>query len=196
MRIGVLSLAGLLCALPADGQNVFLPQPVVDALTPIDALPSSVALDTVFAMPLQELRAIALDPAVDVGIAIRAIRALPAYCPPAPEICGVGTLVHDTLVGIVEGYRGGHATPGDLMRLRAAVEALGATRSGLPDDVTMLEHHLNSGSRDLRITVIHALRNICSSDAIKPLNDRRSTEPLQQVQLLLAQAVLDLQRCN
>lgn len=195
MRVGALSMVALLCALPASGQDSQLPQPVVDALTQIDAPPSTAVLDSVFVMPLDELRAIALDATVDTGIAIRAIRALPGYCPPAPEPCG-DTAAHRTLVTIVEGYRGGPTTPHDLMRLRAAAEALGATRSGLRADVDRLGPHLNSGSRDLRVTVVHALRNICSPEAIEPLNNRYPLEPSRQVQLLLVEAVRDLRRCN
>jgi hypothetical protein len=196
MRIGVISTAALLCALPASGQNVSLPQPVIDALTPIDSIPSAAELDNVFAMPLDELRAIALDPTVDTGIAIRAIRALPVYCPPAPDVCGSGTVVHDALVDIIESYQGGTATPQELMRLRAAVEALGATRSGLGDDVATLSPLLQSGSRDLRVTVVHALRTLCSAAAIAPLNDRYMSEPLPQVKLLLVEALRDLHQCN
>jgi hypothetical protein len=82
---------------------------------------------------LDKLLSVAGDHTADLGIELRAIRALPAYC---PEPCGPGTPVHDGLIAFIDGFPAAQYTPQDLLRLRAAVEALGATRSMLASDVT------------------------------------------------------------
>jgi hypothetical protein len=197
MRLGLASCAVLLAALPAAGDNALLTPPVVAALTMLDAMPSKAALDDAFGAqaPLDSLLAIARDRTVDLGIELRAMRALPAYCPPAPAVCGSGTAVHDGLIAILASYASAQPTPQDLLRLRAAVEALGATRSGLAADVSTLLPFLGNGSRDVRATVVHALRNLCNTTAIEPLRTLIQNEPSKQVQLAITAAVQDLARC-
>lgn len=197
MRLPLLSCAVLLCALPADGDTALLTPPVIRALTSIDALPSKTALDDAFGTeaPLPDLLAIALDPTIDLGIGLRAIRALPAYCPPAPQTCGPGTAVHDALISLIDGYPASPRTPHDLLRMRAAVEALGATRSGLLEDVDRLMALLGNDSRDVRATVVRAIQNICNRDAIIPLSQYFFNERSRQVQLAITAALQDLGQC-
>lgn len=196
MRARLIACAALLCALPASGENAPLPQVVINALTPIDSMPSKSALATVFAAPLDSLRTIALDHSVDFGVELRAIRALPGYCPQAPTVCGPGTVVHDTLTALIDGYASSPHGPLDVLRLRAAVEALGVTRSRLSSDVDKVMPLINDGSRDVRVTVARALRGICNSQAIGPLNVRLSNEPTDQVRLAIFAALRDLRQCN
>jgi hypothetical protein len=194
MRRGVLGCAVLLCAMPAHGDLTSLPPAVVDALTQIDASPSQATLNEMFSTPqaaLDNLRAIALDHTGDPGVQLRAIRALPVYCPAS---CG-STVVHDALHVLIDHYNTTPHTPRSQLRLRAAVEALGATRTGLPSDVTKLVPLLADPSRDVRLTVTHALRKVCSSTAIEPLRALFQTEPVKQVQNAISAALLDLRQC-
>lgn len=193
MRLRLLACAGLLCALPASGSNALLTTPVVQALTSIDEVPSRAALDTAFGSqaPINSLVEIATDP--DLGIALPAIRALPAYCPPGPQACGLGT-VHDKLASLVDGLTTLHR-PEDSLRLRAAIEALGATRSGLDADVTKLMALLGNESRDVRVAVVGAIRNICSKAAIDLLSPHLFTEPSLQVKFAITAALRDLAQC-
>jgi hypothetical protein len=192
---GVIALAVVLCALPARGGLAELPAHVVDALTQIDTTPSTASLNDMFPTPqaaLDNLRAIAADHTIDLGVELRAIRALPAYCS-AP--CG-GTPVHDTLVALINEYERSPRGPRDVLRMRAAVEALGATSSGLAADVDMLRPLLDDPSRDVRATVVRALRNICNGQAITPLSMRYQSEPTDQVKLAIYAALRDLRQCN
>jgi hypothetical protein len=200
MRRGLLVCAVLLCALPAQGDLTSLPPAVVDALTQIDTPPSKSTLNEMFSTPqaaVDNLRAIALDRTIDLGVEIRAIRALPVYCPgtpTAPVPCN-GTVVHDTLHILIDDYNTTPHTPRSQLRLRAAVEALGATRTGLASDVDKLTPLLADPSRDVRVTVAHALRNVCNATAIEPLRALFQTEPVEQVQKAITAALRDLRQC-
>jgi hypothetical protein len=195
MKIHLLAAAVLLCALPASGQQAPLSRDVIEALTPMDSVRSPAELDRMLTMPLDQLRAIALDPSVDVGVSLRAIRALPLYCPAAPDSCAAEP-VHDTLLTVLDSYQGLPATPVNQIRVRAAIEALGATRSGLATDVARLLPLLDNGNRDLRVAVIHAMRSLCNTDAIAPLTARYLVEPLAQIKLIVYDALRDLHQCN
>jgi hypothetical protein len=200
MKRGVLACAVLLCALPAQGDLKGLPPAVVDALTQIDTSPSTSTLNDMFSTPqaaLDTLRAIALDHTIDLGVELRAIRALPAYCPgtpSAPQPCG-STVIHDTLHILINDYNASEHTPKAMMRLRAAVEALGATRTGLVSDVDKLTPLLADRSRDVRATVALALRNVCNAAAIEPLGARFQIEPVEQVRVVISAALRDLRQC-
>jgi hypothetical protein len=191
---GVIALAVILCAFPAQGDLASLPPAVVDALTQIDAAASPAALNEMFPTPqaaLDNLRAIAIDH-TNLGVELRAIRALPAYC---PSPCG-GSPVHDTLVSLINEYQRSPRGPQDILRMRAAVEALGATRSGLAADVDTLRPLLDDASRDVRATAVRALSNICNGQAITPLSMRYQSEPTDQVKLAIYAALRDLRSCN
>jgi HEAT repeat protein len=200
MRPGLIACAVLICALPADGGTTAVAPAMVDVLMSIDTPPSQPALYDAFGapplLPDNRLLALASDPSLDLGVAIRAIRALPAYCPAAPQVCGAGTAAHDALVSLIQGYQSSQHTSQDLLRLRAAAEALGATHSGLASDVDELKPLLGDPSRDVRATVVRALRNICNSTAIPPLTTSLPSEPTMQVRLAIVAALHDLSRCS
>jgi len=80
--------------------------------------------------------------------------------------------------------------------LRAAVESLGATRSGLASDVDKLIPLLGNGSRDVRATVVRALRNVCNMQAIPPLSLRLQSETTDQVRRAISAALVELRQCN
>src|SRR5262249_28119860 len=61
MRARWIPIAAALCALPASGQSPQLPQLAIDALTSFDSLPPTSVLNSAFTMPLDDLKAIALD---------------------------------------------------------------------------------------------------------------------------------------
>jgi hypothetical protein len=198
MRLGLVSCAVVLCALPAYGDPTMLPPGVVNALTPIEALPSKAALNAAFTpqSALDRLRELALDRTIDLGIEIRAIRAMPSYCPQGLQACGAGTTVHDSLVAMIMAEQVAQHTPQDLLRLRAAVEALGQTRTGLASDVDLLVPLLGNPSRDMRATVVRAMINICNMQALAPLNKSYLTERVPQVKAEIAAALQDLPECT
>lgn len=209
----LLAIAALLCALPASGSGVEPTSAQIDALTAIDALPSRAVVDLAFASNpgpspgLDALVALAGGSTQDLGLQIRAIRALPQYC--LPTGCA-GTPVHDALTAIVDGYRTQLATtvliPEDLLRLRTAMEALGATQSGLQADVDLLTAPalLHHPSRDVQVTAVHALRSLCSPDLCSHdacLQDANAVRALRtgadtQVDAAINRALQDLARCS
>jgi hypothetical protein len=209
MKARLVAIAALVCAMPASGQRAALPQRQIDALTPFDSVPSTSVLNNVFPMPLVDLRTIAQDPAQDLGITLRAIRALPSYCPPAPEVCNDTTEVHQTLVSMIGTFLTAFQTdptPRNLLRLRAAIEALGATRSRLKADADLLtqlgtqldlqfgEQFNRQGGRDLRTTVTRAIRSICNIQTLSPLSPQPQAQT-RQPGALVAAALPDLGQC-
>jgi len=196
MKRGVIACAVLLCALPAQGDLTTISPAVLDALTQIDTAPSKTTLNSMFPTQdaaLANLRMIALDH-TNFGVQLRAIRALPAYCPTLPLTCNA-TVPHDTLLVLVDEYKRSQRSPQDILRARAAIEALGATHTSLPSDVSVLSPLLADPSRDLRATVAHALRNVCSAEAIEPLRARFQIEPIEQVRRVINAALRDLRQC-
>lgn len=205
MKPRLLVIAALLSTLRATGANAPLTPAEAVALRSIDALPTAAQID--FAVGggsgsgLARLLELASDPTIDLGIQIRAIRLLPLYCPRPDENCR-GTPIHDALLAIVQGEvaklgQAGPAglSPQELLRLRAAVEALGATRSGLDADVaaltsapSLLDHPL----RDVRVTAVRALRDLGSCAAVTPLQTRSPKEPVPQVQKAILNALQSL----
>jgi hypothetical protein len=204
-------LAALLCAVPATGSGIAPTPAQVDALTVVDAPPSRAVVDRAFSSGpgptpgLAALLALAGDSAQDLGLQIRALRALPQYCLPT---CA-GTAVHDALSRIVGDYRAQLAaaalSPQDMLRLRAAMEALGATQSGLQSDVDLLTAPalLHHPSRDVQVTAVHALRNLCSTDLCSHdacLQDANAVRAIRtgadtQVDAAVNRALADLARC-
>lgn len=194
MMRGLYGCAVLLCALPAAGDNALLTPPVISALTAIDDVPSQAALDDAFGVSpaLDNVLNVAGDHTADLGIELRAIRALPTYCP-AP--CGTGA-VHDGLIALIDGFPAAQYTPQDLLRLRAAVEALGATHSTLVSDVNELVPLLDHVSRDVRATVARALGSLGNSAACVPLKAHYLDERSLQVKYAITAAVQALGRCG
>jgi hypothetical protein len=76
------------------------------------------------------------------------------------------------------------------------VEALGATRSGLAADVAALtsapQSLLDHPSRDVRVTVVRALRDLGSCAAVTPLQVRSPKEANAQVQQAIKSALQSL----
>jgi hypothetical protein len=207
----LLVIAALLSAVPATGGGIEPTPAQIDALTVVDAPPSQAAIDRAFEsgpapMPgLDAVLALAGDSTQDLGFQIRVIRSLPQYCLPS---CA-GTAAHDTLANLVAAYRDQLATvplsPQDMLRLRAAMEALGATRSGLQADVDLLiaDPLLHHPSRDVQVTAVRALRNLCSPALCSPdacLQGANAVRPLlttadTQVNAAINRALTDLARC-
>jgi hypothetical protein len=205
-------LAALLCAVPATGSGIGPTPAQVDALTAVDAPPTRAVIDLAFSSGpgptpgLDGVLALAGDPTQDLGLQIRALRALPQYC--LPTGCA-RSAVHDALAAIVDRYRTQLAaaalSPQDMLRLRAAMEALGATRSGLQGDVDLLTAPalLHHPSRDVQVTAVHALRNLCSPDLCSHdacLQDANAVRALRtgadtQVDAAVNRALADLARC-
>lgn len=192
-------LVAALCALPASGDQASLSPAVVAALTPLDTVPSRSDVDSAFTpLPaLDNLIAIAHDPTADLGVALHAIRMLPLYCSDTAS-CLTGTPVHDALFSIIgDGVTAlGQAplAPTDLLRLRAAIEALGATRSALSGDVDLLASPtlLAHPSRDVRVTTVRALRSLNSCQAIGALSQRNAAETVGQVKVAIVAALQSL----
>lgn len=212
-RPGLVALAAVLCAVPATGTGTGIEptQAQLDALTIIDAPPSRKVVDRAFSSGpgpnpgLDALLALAHDGSPDLGIQIRALRALPEYCPETPGACA-GTPVHDELAMIVNDFRRRLPLgPQDMLRLRAAMEALGATRSGQESDVDLLIDAalLRHPSRDVQVTTVHALRSLCSPDlcshaaCVKDANAVRAirTGADTQVDAAVNRALVDLAQC-
>lgn len=205
MKPRLLILAALLSTLRATGANVTLSPDETVTLKSIDALPTKAEIDlaTQTSAGLDRLLAIAMDSTIDLGIQIRSIRLLPLYCPEPGENCS-GTPIHDTLLSLVQSYvtalrqiSPAGLPPQDVLRLRAAVEALGVTRSALSTDVDALTQDplglLHHPSRDVRVTVVISLRNLGSCAAIAPLQMLLSTETTAQVQKAILSALQGLQ---
>jgi len=183
----------------------------IEALTPIDRLPNQQHLTNVFGPTVAtELAAIAQSTTVDLGVQRRAIRSLAGFCPASPAPCGVGTITHDTLRSLMQRYLDLEANsdmdpatnpgPHDVLRLRAAIEALGvsASSAALDADVDVLAKFLDHGSRDIRAATAKALGALCDTRAIPPLRAQLQNETTgptgkAQVRLAISAALRDLQ---
>jgi hypothetical protein len=208
----LLVLAALLCAIPATGSGFAPSSAQIDALTVVDAPPSRAVVDRAFSSGpgptpgLDALLVLARGPTQDLGLQIRALRALPQYC--VMTGCA-GTAVHDALARIVGDYLAQLAaaalSPQDMLRLRAAMEALGATRSGQQTDVDLLTTPalLHHPSRDIQVTTVHALRSLCSPDLCSHaacMQDANAVRALRtgadtQVDAAINRALADLAPC-
>lgn len=173
-------------ALPARGDVTALPQPALDALTLIDEVPSIAQLNGAFEnQALANLQMIALaQGSVDLGVQLRAIRALTHYCNPTP--CGDTDPVRTTLVMVATTYAAAHAGS-DVLVLRAAIEALGLLR--VPTDYTLLAGQLQHASRDIRAAAAHALRDLGNTQAIPALRARYQQEQVPQVRIAISDAL-------
>ena len=188
-RIGFTVAVAFGLSAAAYGNALVLTQPVINALTPIDSLPSSNQLTGVFngseVEALSNLTAIALSQGtIDLGIQLRAIRALTHYCD-AP--CGTHE-AHVTLVTVATTPRYRDARRGsDLLVLRAALEALGVLR--IPGDIAILVPQLDHPSRDIRAAAAHALRDLGNTQAIPALRARYLQEQVDQVSIAISDAL-------
>lgn len=192
-HVGIVGLIAL-CALPARGAEDQLTPTVKHALTPIDANPTKEELVRIFPQDaVIQLAQIARDPSVDFGVRLRAIRSLPHFC---PVTSCVNSLPHDTVVALIAGVAPGDHSGPTILLLRAAIETLGVTRSGDPNDVTRLVPFLDNASRDIRAATARALRDLCDPQAMPALRTRQLVETVPQVNEALDDAVRDLGQCS
>jgi HEAT repeat protein len=197
--LGVASVVAL-CALPARGGSGSsqLSVSALHVLTSIDSLPSKDELVTVFAPDpaLDRLKQI-IGPASseELGVQLRAIRALPQFC---VANCAPGDAAGDAIRQVIT------TTPlqpdpdpvtraHDLLRLRAAIEALGIAK--VQQDEALLAPLLEHPNRDVRVTTAKALRALCNKAAIVPLRARYANELVPQVRLAISAAIGDLGTC-
>jgi hypothetical protein len=171
--------------------DVTLTQPMINALTPIDSVPSSQQINQAFngsaSEALASLQQLA-NPTnfVDRGVQIRAVRALIHYCQTTP--CGESDPAHLTLreIALLPKYKDSRFGS-DLLVLRAAIESLGVLQ--VPMDVDILVPQLQHPSRDIRAAVARALRDLGNTQAIVPLRARYNIETSEQVQLAISDAL-------
>ena len=161
---------------------------VQHTLTTIDEVPTQAQVASAFGsgsdavtVAAMGLISIAQDSTSDVGVRLRAIRALASFCP-AP--CGVGIPAHDTLTALLAIPT---ATGADIMVLRAALESLGQLK--VQSDLDKITPFLDDPSRDVRATAAFALRDLCNTTAIQPLRTRLQHEATAQVQLAISSAL-------
>jgi HEAT repeat protein len=176
-------------AIAAHAAMTQLPDKVVDVLSAIDRAPTATDLDSVIgsgmAQPTaDDLATIAADPNVDVGVALRSIRALSQY-----PVSAIGSsLAHDTLVSIIGAHQG--TAKLDMLLLRAALESLGQLH--VSADVPLIATALDHPSRDVRTTAARALRALGDPSAIPALRQRYGQEMIPQVRLAIESALAAL----
>ena len=188
LELGLLMLLAL-SQRPAHSHHQ-LSDAALHALTMIDRVVTKTELIAAFGAQdtATALVALAADPSTDVGVRLRAIRALPLFC---SSPCS-GTSIHTTLLALLSGPSTGG--PSVLLK-RAALEALGAAKSGDLGDVSSIAAFLNHSSRDLRAAAASSLRVLCNTQALTPLRSRYQIEPFEQVRLAISEALRDLPNC-
>lgn len=178
----------------AVGDSVLaLSNPQFDTLTPIDSVPSSQQITKVFnnnsSDALAGLQQLANPPAgtfVDRGVQLRSVRALIHYCATTP--CGQADPAHMTLRAIASDPVYADArSGGELLVLRAALEALGVLR--VPVDIDLLVPQLQHPSRDIRAGAARALRDLGNTNAIPFLRARLNIEDEAQVKTAISDAL-------
>lgn len=180
-------------ALPARGEQVPVTS-VLHGLTPIDTVPTKDEITRLLPTnTVSQLADLAVN-AGDFGVRLRAIRALPQFC---PTTCA-GSTPHATLVSLLAN------TPNDgtgkaILLQRATIEALGIAKSGDPNDVARIVPYLDNASRDIRAAAAFALRDLCDPTAVGPLRNRYNVEMgptgVSQVRLAISAALRDLDTC-
>jgi HEAT repeat protein len=162
-------------------------------LTPIDTVPTKDDIVKLFGSTtaIDNLEALIAGDG-DFGVQLRAIGALPRFC---TGNCSSGD-PHDSIVNVITGIDTSDRRGTTLLRLRAGIEALGSTRSGLTSDVNRLVPFLDDASRDIRVATARALRDLCNTQAIVPLRVRYEMELVAQVRLAISAALRDLGQCS
>jgi len=170
-----------------------LSNPQYDTLTPIDSVPSSQQITTVFnnstGDALVGLQALANPPPMsnpDRGVQLRSVRALIHYCATSP--CAENDPAHVTLLAIANDavYRDARSGS-ELLVLRATLESLGVLQ--IPSDLNILVPQLQHPSRDIRATAARALRDLGNTQAIGPLRARLTIETVPQVKTAISDAL-------
>jgi HEAT repeat protein len=193
--LGSIAILLGLCALPAQGQRAEIAPQVKYALTSIDTPPTKQDLEFILESPdneLSVLRQYANGTDVDFGVRLRATRAIPQFC---AEQMGC----RDAIIAVFNDITAtDSSTPRgqQLLRKRAAIEALAAVRSGHPDDVPLLLGFLRDPSRDIRVAAARALRDLCDPDAIGALQQQRAMERVVQVRKTIDEALEAIAQCG
>ncbi|MEJ7603271.1 MAG: hypothetical protein WKG01_35615 [Kofleriaceae bacterium] len=193
-RILPIAFVASLCAFAGDHLTPAVAQPSTTeyVMTPIDTVPSKDQIVALYGTTaVANLKAL-INGGGDFGIQLRAIGALPRFCAAS---CATGE-PHDSIVALIAGIDPGDHRGITLLRLRAGIEALGATRSRLTSDVNRLVPFLNNASRDVRVATARALRDLCNTQAIVPLHVRYEQEMVAQVRLAISAALRDLGQCS
>jgi hypothetical protein len=190
MRVPQLAgLALVLAAMPARGSEPTLLEQ--HTLSPIDSLPRS---EDVTSLTLTRLSELATG-ASDLGIQLRAIRALPTFCvPDCLRVGGVEHPAHATTLAVI-GQTAGLTDGRSILKRRAGIETLGLIRSNESSDVDLLVALLDDASRDIRATVATTLLRMCAQSASPALRARSLVEQVPQVKFALTRAVLGLVNC-
>lgn len=145
---------------------------VIEALSAIDFLPGTVALEKIMGDDLTDLTDVANGNG-DTGVRLRAYRSLGQFNTQESR---------NALVAGIDRYRG--ATRGtDLLMLIAAAEGLGEIAG--PTDVATLGPLLDAPSRDLRTVVARALGHVANPAACTLLRNREPVEQSEQVMLAI-----------
>lgn len=182
---------GALCAF-TDARAIGPLSTTEYVMTPIDTVPSKAQIIELYgASAVDNLKAIITGNG-DFGIQLRAIGALPRFCAGS---CASGE-PHDSIVALLASIDPVDRRGITLLRLRAAIEALGATRSRLTSDVNRLVPFLDDASRDVRVATARALRDLCNTQAIVPLRVRYEMEKVAQVRLAISGALRELGQCS
>jgi hypothetical protein len=198
MRARLVALGIVLCALPANGESETDEEKF--ALTPIDELPTRDGIITlVGSEPVSRLRLLALSQSADFGVQLRAIRALPQFCTPTCKELDENDPPHparEAVLFVIDSVLDPSRAGGDILRLRAGIEALGLIRSGAPSDLDLLVGFLDAPSRDVRAAAAHALGVFCHPAAEAPLAERHASEETLQVQRAIEKALQSLETCT
>lgn len=165
---------GLATSAPAGGSAT---TDVIEALSGIDYLPGTSTLTEILGGDLATLANVANNDGGDPGVRLRAYRSLGQFDSDAAR--------QGLKVGI-DRYRGAEAGT-ELLYLIAAAEGLGAIAR--PDDVSTLAPLLDAPSRDLRVVVARALGHVHDAQACALLRRRQPVEPVDQVELAIAEAI-------
>lgn len=206
-QLGAVAVLVGLCALPARGAQPLLPSQILYALTSIDTAPTRQDLEVILASPTNEismLQQYALGSSFDFGMRLRAIRAMPQFCPQQLSECRAAIL------SVLDDIDTAGGSPGQkILRRRAAIEALGAARTGnpasticpcssVPADRDRLAAFLNDGSRDIRVAAARALRDLCDPAAMQDLQNHARTWPqeVEQVTQAIHEALSVLSQCG
>jgi HEAT repeat protein len=178
-----------LCAVRANGDTVVVSAHMVSVLTAIDDLPPKATLAEAFTV--DSLRAILETPKPrDLALQLRAIHALPQVCALA---CSAASVTHTVLRQIVDGP---NTAPDDLLRVRAAVDALAVLATGDHTDVMSIISLLGHTSRDVRTSAVRALRALSDCSAKPPLMQLLKHESSKQVQLAVNAALSAFEQCH
>ena len=161
-------------------------------LTPIDTVPTKDEIIKLFGPTAIDTLETLIAGSGDFGVQLRAIGALPRFCTGS---CSSGD-PHTSIVNVIIAIDPTDRRGTTLLRLRAGIEALGSTRSGLTSDVNRLVPFLDDASRDIRVATARALRDLCNTQAIVPLRVRYEKELVAQVRLAISAALRDLGQCS